>query len=159
MGVSMMRTTTMVSFREIPLLYPSCPSCGRALRFARTVPATEGLAQLQTFTCRECSLWITESADGASYVGISPKARSQLFGLARSYVLNGERLPPSALVPFVCAEGREDMPLEVFRPLPYPRLISNDSLKIGAWGNDRPSEITRDRILKTAVRLYRRARL
>ena len=38
--------------------------------------------------------------------------------------------------------------------MPYPRHISNDSLKIGAWGNDRPSEITRDRILKTAVRLF-----
>jgi hypothetical protein len=36
---------------------------GRALRFARTVPGTQGLAELQTFSCRECSLWITESAD------------------------------------------------------------------------------------------------
>ena len=37
--------------------------CGRALRFARTVPGTQELAELQTFSCRECSLWITESAD------------------------------------------------------------------------------------------------
>ena len=59
----MMRATTMLPSRDIPLLYPACPSCGRALRFARTVPGTQGLAELQTFSCRECSLWITESAD------------------------------------------------------------------------------------------------
>ena len=48
----MMRaTTTMLPSRD-----PACPSCGRALRFVRTVPGTGGLAELQTFSCRECSL-------------------------------------------------------------------------------------------------------
>jgi hypothetical protein len=50
----MMRATTMMPSRDVPLLYPACPSC---------VPGTDGLAELQTFSCRECSLWITESAD------------------------------------------------------------------------------------------------
>jgi len=59
----MMRAVAMQPSGDIPLLYPACPSCGRALRFARTVPVTDGLAELQTFSCRECSLWITESAD------------------------------------------------------------------------------------------------
>ena len=59
----MMRATMMLPTRNIPLLYPACPSCGRALRFARTIPGTNGLAELQTFSCRECSLWITESVD------------------------------------------------------------------------------------------------
>ena len=59
----MMRATTMLRSRDVPLLYPACPSCGRALRYARTVPGTDGLAELQTFSCHECSLWITESAD------------------------------------------------------------------------------------------------
>jgi hypothetical protein len=59
----MMRAVTMQPSRDIPLPYPACPSCGRALRFARTVPGTDGLAELQTFSCRECSLWITESAE------------------------------------------------------------------------------------------------
>jgi hypothetical protein len=59
----MMRAMTMQPPRDIPLLHPACPSCGCALRFARTVPGTQGLAELQTFSCRECSLWITESAD------------------------------------------------------------------------------------------------
>jgi hypothetical protein len=60
----MMRATTiMLPSRDIPLLYPACPSCGSALRFARTVPGTDGLAELQTFSCRECNLWVTEGAD------------------------------------------------------------------------------------------------
>ena len=49
-------------------LHPACPSCGCALRFARTVPGTQGLVELQTFSCRECSLWITESADEHPFV-------------------------------------------------------------------------------------------
>ena len=59
----MMRATTMLPSRDVPMLYPACPSCGGALRFARTVPAANGLAELQTLSCRECSLWITESSD------------------------------------------------------------------------------------------------
>ena len=58
----MMRTMTMQPSRDVSPLHPVCPSCGRALGFARTVPGTQGLAELQ-FSCRECSLWITESAD------------------------------------------------------------------------------------------------
>ena len=61
----MMRATIMPPTRDIPQLYPACPSCGRALRFARTIPGTNGLAELQTFSCRECSLWITESAEAS----------------------------------------------------------------------------------------------
>jgi hypothetical protein len=57
--VPMMRAMTMQPPRDVPLLHPA----SRALRFARTVPGTQGLAELQTFSCRECSLWITVSAD------------------------------------------------------------------------------------------------
>jgi hypothetical protein len=59
----MMGTTTMQPSRDHPVLHAACPSCGRALRLARIVPGTDSLAELQTFSCRECSLWITESAD------------------------------------------------------------------------------------------------
>jgi hypothetical protein len=68
----MMRAMTMQPSRDVPLLYPACPSCGRALRFARTVLGTNGLAELQTFSCRECSLWITESA-GEHPAWLNPK--------------------------------------------------------------------------------------
>jgi hypothetical protein len=59
----MMRAATMQPSSDVPVLCHACPSCGRPLRFTRTVPATDGLAELQTLSCRECSLWITESAD------------------------------------------------------------------------------------------------
>ena len=61
-----MNAMTMQPSRDVPLLYPACPSCGRALRFARTVPGTDDLGELHTLSCRECSLWITESADELS---------------------------------------------------------------------------------------------
>jgi AcrR family transcriptional regulator len=41
-----------------------------------------------------------------------------------------------------------------FRCLPYPRHISNESLKTGTGEMTRPSEFTRERILKTAARLF-----
>jgi hypothetical protein len=59
----MMQATTMQPSRDYPVLHAACPSCGRALRLARTVPGADGLAELQTFSCRECSLWVTEAAD------------------------------------------------------------------------------------------------
>ena len=59
----MMRAAMMQPSHGISLVYPACPSCGGVLRFTRAVPETNGLAALQTFSCRECSLWITESAD------------------------------------------------------------------------------------------------
>jgi len=59
----MMRAMTMQPSRDVLLVYPTCPSCGRALSLARTIPAANGLAELQTLNCRECSLWITESAE------------------------------------------------------------------------------------------------
>jgi hypothetical protein len=64
-------TATTLPSRGVPLPYPACPSCGRALRFARTVPGTNGLVELQTFACRECSLWITESVGARSLLNNS----------------------------------------------------------------------------------------
>jgi hypothetical protein len=52
--------TTRLPFRDTP---PPCPSCGRALQFARTVPQMYGLAELETLSCRECSLWVTQAAE------------------------------------------------------------------------------------------------
>ena len=54
----------MQSALHLPLLHPTCPSCGRALHFARTVPRTDGLGELQTLSCRNCNLWITEAVAG-----------------------------------------------------------------------------------------------
>ena len=58
-----MCATTMQPSPDHSVLYAACPSCGRALSLARTVPGTDGLVELHTFSCRECSLWVTEAAD------------------------------------------------------------------------------------------------
>jgi hypothetical protein len=52
----------MLPFRGISQPYAACPSCGRALQFVRSVPITDGLAELRTYSCRDCSLWVTEAA-------------------------------------------------------------------------------------------------
>lgn len=43
------------------ILAPACPSCGRALRLSRIMPGTGGLADLRTYACRECGVWVTEA--------------------------------------------------------------------------------------------------
>jgi hypothetical protein len=43
--------------------HATCPSWGQALRLARIVRGTDGLVDLQTFACRACSLWVTETAE------------------------------------------------------------------------------------------------
>ena len=43
---------------------PCCPSCGEAMRrFVRLIPKIGGLAELQTFECRVCDVWITEGCE------------------------------------------------------------------------------------------------
>ena len=59
----MIRATTMLPSSDASLPYAACPSCGRPLRFVRSVPRTDGLMELQTYNCRDCSLWVTEAAD------------------------------------------------------------------------------------------------
>jgi hypothetical protein len=45
------------------VLRPACPSCGRALRLSRITPGNGGLADLHTYACRECGVWVTEAED------------------------------------------------------------------------------------------------
>jgi hypothetical protein len=59
----MMHAASTRPFTDLSVSHIACPSCGRALRLARTVRGTDGLVDLQTFACRECSLWITETAE------------------------------------------------------------------------------------------------
>jgi hypothetical protein len=49
--------------KDFSVSHATCPSCGQALQFARTVRGTDGLVDLQTFACRECSLGVTEAAE------------------------------------------------------------------------------------------------
>ena len=54
---------SMQLFGNHTLLQPACPSCGRMLGLTRTIPGTNGLPELRTYSCRECGLWVTEAAD------------------------------------------------------------------------------------------------
>jgi hypothetical protein len=45
------------------ILQPACPSCGRALHLSRITPGTGGLADLRTYACRTCGVWVTEADD------------------------------------------------------------------------------------------------
>jgi C4-type Zn-finger protein len=58
-----MQTALTRPSTDHPVPHASCPSCGQTLRLARTVRGTDGLVDLQTFSCRECSLWVTEAAE------------------------------------------------------------------------------------------------
>jgi len=43
-------------------LAPLCPSCGRSMRFAQSVPMHDG-HDLLSFACRPCGLTISEAAN------------------------------------------------------------------------------------------------
>jgi hypothetical protein len=59
----MMQAALSHPIKDYFVSHTACPSCGGALQLARTVRGTDGLADLQTFSCRTCSLWVTEAAD------------------------------------------------------------------------------------------------
>jgi hypothetical protein len=40
-----------------------CPSCGKPMGLSRTVPASAGLCELQTYGCKDCRVWVTEAKD------------------------------------------------------------------------------------------------
>jgi hypothetical protein len=46
--------------REQTALAPMCPSCGKPMGLSRTIPASAGFRELQTFGCRDCGVWVTE---------------------------------------------------------------------------------------------------
>jgi hypothetical protein len=45
---------------ERTVLAPMCPSCGKPIGLSRTIPASAGFRELQTFGCRDCGVWLTE---------------------------------------------------------------------------------------------------
>jgi len=44
-------------------LAPPCPSCGRPMGLTRTIPGSPGLSELQTYGCKACGVWVTETKD------------------------------------------------------------------------------------------------
>jgi hypothetical protein len=56
-------SASMQQFDSQTLFQPACPSCGRMLSLTRTIPRMNGLAELRTYGCKECGVWVTEAAD------------------------------------------------------------------------------------------------
>jgi transposase-like protein len=42
-------------------LQPACPSCGKPLRVTRITPQSCGRADLRTYGCQQCGVWLTEA--------------------------------------------------------------------------------------------------
>ena len=40
-----------------------CPSCGKPMGLSRTVSASVGLCELQTYGCKDCRVWVTEAKE------------------------------------------------------------------------------------------------
>lgn len=45
------------------VLQPACPICSRPLRLTRVTPRDGDLAELRTWGCTGCGVWLTEAAD------------------------------------------------------------------------------------------------
>jgi len=44
-------------------LQPACPICSRPLRLARVTPRDGDVAELRTYGCTGCGVWLTEAAE------------------------------------------------------------------------------------------------
>jgi hypothetical protein len=53
----------MRPFGEHSVMQPACPICSRPLRLTRVTPRSDGLAELRTYGCAGCGVWLTEAAE------------------------------------------------------------------------------------------------
>jgi hypothetical protein len=98
----MMRAMTMQPSRDVPLLYPACPSCGRALRFARTVPGRT-VSQNSRHSAAANAASGSRNQPTSIPRGISPRAHSGYLQWASSQLPYPERFPPRLGSSFVCS--------------------------------------------------------
>jgi hypothetical protein len=61
---------------DLSVSHVTCPSCGQVLQFARIVRGTDGLVDLQTFACRECSLWLRKLRRNTNPHNQAPRGQS-----------------------------------------------------------------------------------
>ena len=45
---------------------PACPSCGRPMHLARTIPPRSGQPGVRTYICKSCGVSLMEAADTAT---------------------------------------------------------------------------------------------
>jgi hypothetical protein len=55
---------------EHNVLQPVCPICSRALRLARTKARDDDHAEIRTYGCTGCGVWLTEAAQEAAEDGV-----------------------------------------------------------------------------------------
>ena len=48
---------------EYVTVVPPCPSCGRPMYLARSIPLSDTRAGSSVFKCGECGVWLTQSAE------------------------------------------------------------------------------------------------
>jgi hypothetical protein len=85
---------TMLALRDLMrpigehnVLQPACPICSRPLRLTRVTPRDGDLAELRTYGCTGCGVWLTEAADDARQ---ESRSNGQVNGKANGQV-NGHR--------------------------------------------------------------------
>jgi hypothetical protein len=85
---------------EHNVLQPACPICSRPLRLTRVTPRDGDLAELRTYGCTGCGVWLTEAADDTRQDSMRQESRSngqangQLNGQTNGHVnghMNGHR--------------------------------------------------------------------
>ena len=68
------------------------------MRFARAISQADGLAELQTYDCRECGVAVTEAAD-PQLASTAAADRTPIIGALLSYGLLVSRPDPQPVPP------------------------------------------------------------
>src|SRR6185369_15246356 len=71
----------------------ACPSCGNPMRFARAISQADGLAELQTYDCKECGVAVTEAAH-AQLTSTAAADRTPIIGALLNHGLLISRPDP-----------------------------------------------------------------
>ncbi len=48
---------------------PLCPSCGKPMHLARTIPGIGGLPELHVYSCKQCGVSVTEVEERGDLAG------------------------------------------------------------------------------------------
>jgi len=71
---------------EHNVLQPACPICSRPLRLTRVTPRDGDLAELRTYGCTGCGVWLTEAADDARQ---ESRSNGQVNSQVNGHISNG----------------------------------------------------------------------
>jgi hypothetical protein len=158
----MMRaTTTMLPSRDIPQLYPACPSCGSALRALCGPFRERAVSRNSRPSAAGIAAFGSPNQPTSIPRGISPRARNCLFaGLAPTSPTPSA--PPSrarGLLFARAAAGRGERYQKVFSLFALPSTYFKRKFENGDWGNDASIGIHSRTYFKDRGAAVRRTRL